>query len=153
MTLVLEFTTMVWYCKWYHWLFLLFPLQALAIDGIAIEPLLVTIKRGEIGYFYIYNETQYDYILNARVIEADFLEKKEFSRKNNIPFTISPPLHLIKSRESIGFSIIPLSTKQEKSDGINEYLIMVKVIPKITSIEHFSVIPIIINLLVRLTIE
>ncbi len=113
--------------------------------GVAVEPMKITVKDSRIFYFTIYNDTDNEYIITARVI-----------RENGSwggPFVLSPPARHLNKRDNVKIGIIYLSSKKE-SDRDNVYYLSVSFIPRQQkSVEERLLVPLILEQQIPIVVE
>ncbi|MED0390333.1 fimbria/pilus periplasmic chaperone [Escherichia coli] len=105
----------------------------------------ITVKDSRIFYFTIYNDTDNEYIITARVI-----------RENGSwggPFVLSPPARHLNKRDNVKIGIIYLSSKKE-SDRDNVYYLSVSFIPRQQkSVEERLLVPLILEQQIPIVVE
>lgn len=88
--------------------------------GVAVEPMKITVKDSRIFYFTVYNDTDNEYIITARVIRSD--------GQGETPFALSPPVRLLNKRDDVKVGLIYLPEKKDKREKL--YYISVSFIPR-----------------------
>lgn len=71
--------------------------------GVAVEPMKITVKDRRVFYFTVYNDTDNEYIITARVIRSD--------GRGDTPFALSPPVRLLNKRDDVKVGLIYLPEK------------------------------------------
>lgn len=89
--------------------------------GVAVEPMKITVKDSRVFYFTVYNDTDNEYIITARVIRPD--------GRGETPFVLSPPVRLLNKRDDVKVGLIYLPKKKETTGG-KLYYISVSFIPR-----------------------
>ncbi len=89
--------------------------------GVAVEPMKITVKNSRVFYFMVYNDTDNEYIITARVIRGD--------GRGKTPFALSPPVRLLNKRDDVKVGLIYLSEK-ERDDREKVYYLSVSFIPR-----------------------
>ncbi len=87
--------------------------------GVAVEPMKITVKDSRVFYFTVYNDTDNEYIITARVIRSD--------GQGDTPFALSPPVRLLNKRDDVKVGLIYLP---EKNNREKLYYISVSFIPR-----------------------
>lgn len=72
--------------------------------GVAVEPMKITVKDSRVFYFTVYNDTDNEYIITARVIRSD--------GQGETPFALSPPVRLLNKRDDVKVGLIYLPEKK-----------------------------------------
>lgn len=88
--------------------------------GVAVEPMKITVKDSRIFYFTVYNDTDNEYIITARVIRSD--------GQGETPFALSPPVRLLNKRDDVKVGLIYLPEKKDNREKL--YYISVSFIPR-----------------------
>lgn len=88
--------------------------------GVAVEPMKITVKDSRIFYFTVYNDTDNEYIITARVIRPD--------GQGETPFALSPPVRLLNKRDDVKVGLIYLPEKKDNREKL--YYISVSFIPR-----------------------
>lgn len=88
--------------------------------GVAVEPMRITVKDSRVFYFTVYNDTDNEYIITARVIRSD--------GRGETPFALSPPVRLLNKRDDVKVGLIYLPEKKDDRDKL--YYISVSFIPR-----------------------
>ncbi|EPA9819918.1 fimbria/pilus periplasmic chaperone [Escherichia coli] len=81
----------------------------------------ITVKNSRVFYFMVYNDTDNEYIITARVIRGD--------GRGKTPFALSPPVRLLNKRDDVKVGLIYLSEK-ERDDREKVYYLSVSFIPR-----------------------
>ncbi|HAX5135321.1 fimbria/pilus periplasmic chaperone [Escherichia coli] len=89
--------------------------------GVAVEPMKITVKDSRVFYFTVYNDTDNEYVITARVIRPD--------GRGETPFALSPPVRLLNKRDDVRVGLIYLPEKKETT-GEKLYYISVSFIPR-----------------------
>ncbi|WP_223277019.1 fimbria/pilus periplasmic chaperone [Escherichia albertii] len=79
----------------------------------------ITVKDSRVFYFTVYNDTDNEYIITARVIRSD--------GQGDTPFALSPPVRLLNKRDDVKVGLIYLP---EKNNREKLYYISVSFIPR-----------------------
>lgn len=74
--------------------------------GVAVEPMKITVKDSRVFYFTVYNDTDNEYIITARVIRSD--------GQGETPFALSPPVRLLNKRDDVKVGLIYLPEKKRQ---------------------------------------
>ncbi|HBA7870532.1 TPA: fimbria/pilus periplasmic chaperone [Escherichia coli] len=85
-----------------------------------MEPMKITVKDSRIFYFTVYNDTDNEYIITARVIRSD--------GQGGTPFALSPPVRLLNKRDDVKVGLIYLPEKKDNREKL--YYISVSFIPR-----------------------
>ncbi|MED9567877.1 fimbria/pilus periplasmic chaperone [Escherichia coli] len=88
--------------------------------GVAVEPMKITVKDRRVFYFTVYNDTDNEYIITARVIRSD--------GRGETPFALSPPVRLLNKRDDVKVGLIYLPEKKDNREKL--YYISVSFIPR-----------------------
>ncbi|HHP7641654.1 fimbria/pilus periplasmic chaperone (plasmid) [Escherichia coli] len=88
--------------------------------GVAVEPMKITVKDSRVFYFTVYNDTDNEYIITARVIRSD--------GQGETPFALSPPVRLLNKRDDVKVGLIYLPEKKDDRETL--YYISVSFIPR-----------------------
>ena len=88
--------------------------------GVAVEPMKITVKDSRVFYFTVYNDTDNEYIITARVIRSD--------GQGETPFALSPPVRLLNKRDDVKVGLIYLPEKKDNREKL--YYISVSFIPR-----------------------
>ncbi|WP_248430979.1 fimbria/pilus periplasmic chaperone [Escherichia coli] len=88
--------------------------------GVAVEPMKITVKDSRVFYFTVYNDTDNEYIITARVIRSD--------GQGETPFALSPPVRLLNKRDDVKVGLIYLPKKKDDREKL--YYISVSFIPR-----------------------
>lgn len=72
--------------------------------GVAVDPMQITVKNSRIFYFTVYNDTDNEYVITARVVRAD--------GSGETPFALSPPVRLLNKRDDVKVGLIYLPEKK-----------------------------------------
>ncbi|HHL4960515.1 fimbria/pilus periplasmic chaperone [Escherichia coli] len=88
--------------------------------GVAVEPMKITVKDRRVFYFTVYNDTDNEYIITARVIRSD--------GRGDTPFALSPPVRLLNKRDDVKVGLIYLPEKKHNREKL--YYISVSFIPR-----------------------
>ncbi|MED9851294.1 fimbria/pilus periplasmic chaperone [Escherichia coli] len=105
-------------------LFLFISAQGLAREserGVAVDPMKITLKDSRIFYFSVYNDTDNEYIIAARVIKED--------GSGETPFVLSPPVRLLNKRDDVKIGLLYLPKKKRESTE-REYYLSVSFVPR-----------------------
>lgn len=78
--------------------------------GVAVEPMKITVKDSRIFYFTVYNDTDNEYIITARVIRSD--------GQGETPFALSPPVRLLNKRDDVKVGLIYLPEKRQPGEAV-----------------------------------
>ncbi len=89
--------------------------------GVAVEPLKITVKDSRVFYFTVYNDTDNEYVITARVIRED--------GSGDTPFVLSPPVRLLNKRDDVKVGLIYLPEKKRDSRE-KVYYLSVSFIPR-----------------------
>ncbi|HHC4767400.1 TPA: fimbria/pilus periplasmic chaperone [Escherichia albertii] len=89
--------------------------------GVAVDPMKITIKDSRVFYFTVYNDTDNEYIITARVIRSD--------GRGETPFALSPPVRLLNKRDDVKVGLIYLP-KKKRDNQDRLYYISVSFIPR-----------------------
>jgi P pilus assembly chaperone PapD len=151
MIMVQSKNMMAWSCSVISTLllsvFLLCSNAKASIDGVAIEPMDIKIKKQQPTKFYIYNETSEDYIITSKVISNWSGDDKIHPQ-----FVVNPPVRLLKKKSDVTSSIIYFPKNgNDNRDG--KYYLSVTFIPKKKEIRDESAIPIIIVQQIPITLD
>lgn len=82
--------------------------------GVAVEPMKITVKDRRFFYFTVYNDTDNEYIITARVIRPD--------GRGETPFALSPPVRLLNKRDDVKVGLIYLPEKKRQPGEAVLYL-------------------------------
>lgn len=88
--------------------------------GVAVEPMKITVKDSRVFYFTVYNDTDNEYIITARVIRSD--------GQGETPFALSPPVLFLNKRDDVKVGLIYLPEKKDNREKL--YYISVSFIPR-----------------------
>lgn len=88
--------------------------------GVAVEPMKITVKDRRVFYFTVYNDTDNEYVITARVIRPD--------GRGETPFALSPPVRLLNKRDDVKVGLIYLPKKKDNREKL--YYISVSFIPR-----------------------
>ncbi|GDM52158.1 fimbria/pilus periplasmic chaperone [Escherichia coli] len=88
--------------------------------GVAVEPMKITVKDRRVFYFTVYNDTDNEYVITARVIRPD--------GRGETPFALSPPVRLLNKRDDVKVGLIYLPEKKDNREKL--YYISVSFIPR-----------------------
>lgn len=88
--------------------------------GVAVEPMKITVKDRRFFYFTVYNDTDNEYVITARVIRPD--------GRGETPFALSPPVRLLNKRDDVKIGLIYLPEKKDNREKL--YYISVSFIPR-----------------------
>lgn len=88
--------------------------------GVAVEPMKITVKDRRVFYFTVYNDTDNEYVITARVIRPD--------GRGETPFALSPPVRLLNKRDDVKVGLIYLPEKKDSREKL--YYISVSFIPR-----------------------
>ncbi len=88
--------------------------------GVAVEPMKITVKDSRVFYFTVYNDTDNEYIITARVIRPD--------GQGETPFALSPPVLFLNKRDDVKVGLIYLPEKKDNREKL--YYISVSFIPQ-----------------------
>ncbi|MED0006465.1 fimbria/pilus periplasmic chaperone [Escherichia coli] len=89
--------------------------------GVAVEPMKITVKDSRVFYFTVYNDTDNEYVITARVIRED--------GSGDTPFVLSPPVRLLNKRDDVKVGLIYLPEKKRDSQE-KVYYLSVSFIPR-----------------------
>ncbi|EFO1265661.1 hypothetical protein DXV24_21210 [Escherichia albertii] len=89
--------------------------------GVAVEPMKITVKDSRVFYFTVYNDTDNEYVITARVIRDD--------GRGETPFALSPPVRILNKRDDVKFGLIYLP-KKKRDDQKKVYYLSVSFIPR-----------------------
>ncbi|MEQ1928461.1 fimbria/pilus periplasmic chaperone [Escherichia albertii] len=109
-------------------------------NGVAVEPMELTVKENKNVYFTVYNDTESDYIVSSKII-IDSVEDDSNKSKINA-FFVNPPLRLLKKRayEKLGVIYLPNKTLDKRK----KYYLSVSFIPKTPKKDNVISVPIIL---------
>ncbi|EFH5784070.1 hypothetical protein HmCmsJML095_01338 [Escherichia coli] len=85
-----------------------------------MEPMKITVKDRRVFYFTVYNDTDNEYVITARVIRPD--------GRGETPFALSPPVRLLNKRDDVKVGLIYLPEKKDNREKL--YYISVSFIPR-----------------------
>ncbi|ENA4398132.1 TPA: molecular chaperone [Escherichia coli] len=85
-----------------------------------MEPMKITVKDSRVFYFTVYNDTDNEYIITARVIRSD--------GQGETPFALSPPVLFLNKRDDVKVGLIYLPEKKDNREKL--YYISVSFIPR-----------------------
>ncbi|HHC4754171.1 TPA: fimbria/pilus periplasmic chaperone [Escherichia albertii] len=88
--------------------------------GVSVEPMKITVKDRRVFYFTVYNDTDNEYVITARVIRPD--------GRGETPFALSPPVRLLNKRDDVKVGLIYLPEKKDNREKL--YYISVSFIPR-----------------------
>lgn len=88
--------------------------------GVAVEPMKIAVKDRRVFYFTVYNDTDNEYVITARVIRPD--------GRGETPFALSPPVRLLNKRDDVKVGLIYLPEKKDNREKL--YYISVSFIPR-----------------------
>ncbi|ENV3568570.1 TPA: fimbria/pilus periplasmic chaperone [Escherichia coli] len=88
--------------------------------GVAVEPMKITVKDSHVFYFTVYNDTDNEYVITARVIRSD--------GQGETPFALSPPVRFLNKRDDVKVGLIYLPEKKDDREKL--YYISVLFIPQ-----------------------
>ncbi|HFP5151009.1 TPA: fimbria/pilus periplasmic chaperone [Escherichia coli] len=88
--------------------------------GVAVEPMKITVKDRRVVYFTVYNDTDNEYVITARVIRND--------GSGDTPFVLSPPLRPLRKRDDVKVGLIYLPEKKDSREKV--YYLSVSFIPR-----------------------
>ncbi|EHW5677609.1 fimbria/pilus periplasmic chaperone [Escherichia albertii] len=89
--------------------------------GVAVDPMKITVKDSRVFYFTVYNDTDNEYIITARIIRAD--------GRGDTPFALSPPVRILNKRDDVKVGLIYLPEKK-RDDRETVYYLSVSFIPR-----------------------
>ncbi|EEW0765599.1 molecular chaperone [Escherichia albertii] len=89
--------------------------------GVAVDPMQITVKNSRIFYFTVYNDTDNEYVITARVVRAD--------GSGETPFALSPPVRPLNKRDDVKVGLIYLPEKK-RDDREKVYYLSVSFIPR-----------------------
>ncbi|HDC4802749.1 TPA: molecular chaperone [Escherichia coli] len=89
--------------------------------GVAVDPMKITVKDKRVFYFTVYNDTDNEYVITARVIREE--------GSGNTPFVLSPPVRPLNKRDDVKIGLIYLPEKKRCSQE-NLYYLSVAFIPR-----------------------
>lgn len=89
--------------------------------GVAVDPMKITVKDSRVFYFTVYNDTDNEYVITARVIRED--------GSGDTPFVLSPPVRLLNKRDDVKVGLIYLPEKKIDSQE-KVYYLSVSFIPR-----------------------
>lgn len=89
--------------------------------GVAVEPMKITVKDSRVFYFTVYNDTDNEYVITARVIRED--------GSGESPFVLSPPVRLLNKRDDVNIGLIYLPEKKGNSRE-KVYYLSISFIPR-----------------------
>lgn len=89
--------------------------------GVAVDPMKITVKDSRVFYFTVYNDTENEYVITARVIRED--------GSGDTPFVLSPPVRLLNKRDDVKVGLIYLPEKKRDSRE-KVYYLSVSFIPR-----------------------
>lgn len=90
--------------------------------GVAVEPMKITVKDSRIFYFTVYNDTDNEYVITARVIRPE--------GRGETPFALSPPVRLLNKRDDVKVGLIYLPEKK-RDNREKLYYLSVSFIPRL----------------------
>lgn len=88
--------------------------------GVAVDPLKITVKDSRVFYFTVYNDTDNEYVITARVIRED--------GGWDTPFVLSPPVRPLNKRDDVKVGLIYLPEKKDSREKV--YYLSVSFIPR-----------------------
>lgn len=89
--------------------------------GVAVDPMKITVKDSRVFYFTVYNDTENEYVITARVIRED--------GSGDTPFVLSPPVRLLNKRDDVKVGLIYLPEKKRDSRE-KVYYLSISFIPR-----------------------
>ncbi|HEI2320495.1 fimbria/pilus periplasmic chaperone [Escherichia coli] len=89
--------------------------------GVAVDPMKITVKDSRVFYFTVYNDTDNEYVITARVIRED--------GNGDTPFVLSPPVRLLNKRDDVKVGLIYLPEKK-RDNREKVYYLSVSFIPR-----------------------
>ncbi|EHX1851805.1 TPA: fimbria/pilus periplasmic chaperone [Escherichia coli] len=107
--------------------------------GVAVEPMKLTLKSGQITYFTVINETEREYIVTPRVVS----ETETDGYKSDNVFVSNPPFKIIKKREQAVMGIVYLNRSGSLQDR-RKYYLSVSFVPKMSENQTGVSIPVIL---------
>lgn len=103
--------------------------------GVAVEPMRLSIKPGEMTYFTVINETEREYIVITRVVSDSGIDDKDKV------FVFSPPLKHLKKREQSVMGVVYLKNGRENK---MKYYLSVSFVPKLSEDKVKISIPVVL---------
>ena len=89
--------------------------------GVAVDPMKISVKSHQTSYFTVYNDTDNEYFITARVVRKD--------GGTNTPFALNPPVLPLNKRDDVKVGLIYLPDKKDSgSDDV--YFLSVSFIPR-----------------------
>ncbi|MED9020208.1 fimbria/pilus periplasmic chaperone [Escherichia coli] len=105
-------------------LFLFISAQGVAREprkGVAVDPMKITVKDSRVFYFTVYNDTDNEYVITARVIRED--------GSGDTPFVLSPPVRPLNKQDDVKVGLIYLpEKKRDRQEKV--YYLSVSFIPR-----------------------
>ncbi|MEC9839957.1 fimbria/pilus periplasmic chaperone [Escherichia coli] len=104
-------------------LFIFTPAQGKAREperGVAVEPMKITMNNRRVFYFTVYNDTDNEYVITARIIRGD--------GSGDTPFVLNPPVRPLNKRDDVKVGLIYLP-REKKNDRETVYYLSVSFIP------------------------
>ncbi|MKO33737.1 molecular chaperone [Escherichia coli] len=82
--------------------------------GVAVAPMKITVKNSRVFYFTVYNDTDNEYVITARVVRED--------DSGETPFVLSPPVRPLNKRDYVKVGLVYLPEKKRNSREVVYYL-------------------------------
>ncbi|HIC1790558.1 TPA: fimbria/pilus periplasmic chaperone [Escherichia coli] len=89
--------------------------------GVAVDPMKISVKSHQTSYFTVYNDTDNEYFITARVVRKD--------GGTNTPFALNPPVLPLNKRDDVKVGLIYLPEK-ERDNREKVYYLSVSFIPR-----------------------
>lgn len=86
-----------------------------------MDPMTITVRDSRAFYFTVYNDTDNEYVITARVIRED--------GSGDTPFVLSPPIRPLNKRDDVKVGLIYLP-KKKRDDREKVYYLSVSFIPR-----------------------
>ena len=127
--------------RFFMMLYLVLLSFAIKANGLAIEPMSITVTKNKVSNVIFYNETNEDYILHSRVTYDAAVEDK----CRDAPFLVNPPIRLAKQNTQTNLGVIYLGRKKECE--VNDlYFLSVSAIPKRDNYQNVTIdVPIVVT--------
>ncbi|EKG1501416.1 TPA: fimbria/pilus periplasmic chaperone [Escherichia coli] len=127
--------------RFFMMLYLVLLSFAIKANGLAIEPMSITVTKNNVSNVIFYNETNDDYILHSRVTYDAAVEDK----CRDAPFLVNPPIRLAKQNTQTNLGVIYLGRKKECE--VNDlYFLSVSAIPKRDNYQNVTIdVPIVVT--------
>ncbi|EOG7554751.1 fimbria/pilus periplasmic chaperone [Salmonella enterica] len=127
--------------RFFMMLYLVLLSFAIKANGLAIEPMSITVTKNNVSNVIFYNETNEDYILHSRITYDAAVEDK----CRDAPFLVNPPIRLAKQNTQTNLGVIYLGRKKECE--VNDlYFLSVSAIPKRDNYQNVTIdVPIVVT--------